>query len=99
MHHVFTKPIQCQLGHKMHLNICSPKTYYISEDKKLILTCVDLTHPKVARTQNACQLVLTKPYNACQDTNSISTSVLQTYPMPAKALNASQHVLTQPMPC
>ena len=51
--HVLTKPLQCQRGHKMHLNMCWPKLSHVSEDTKYISTCVDQTYQKSARLQIA----------------------------------------------
>ena len=63
---VLTKPLLCQRRNKIYLklyqnasNMCWRNTSYASEDN--ILSCVNLIHPKVARTQYARQLVLTQP--------------------------------------
>ena len=63
--HVLTKTFSCQQGHKMHLIMFWPKLSYVSEDTKLISTCVDQTYPMQARTQTGTQHVLNK-HNICQ---------------------------------
>ena len=38
--HVLTKPLQCQRGHKMHLNMCWPNTSHANEETKWASNCV-----------------------------------------------------------
>jgi hypothetical protein len=38
---VLIKPVKCQRGQKMYLNMCS----HAKEDKKFISTCAEQTHP------------------------------------------------------
>ena len=42
---VLTKPIPCQLGHKIYLNLCWPNPSHASEDLKWISTFFDHTMP------------------------------------------------------
>ena len=53
--HVFTKSTLCQLGYKMHLNMCCPKPTHASKDIKCISICFDQNYPMSARTQNVSQ--------------------------------------------
>jgi hypothetical protein len=73
--YVLTKPIPCQRGHKIHLNLCWPNPSHASNESKCITICVDQTHPLPSRTQNLSQLGLPKfrPWKRGQ--NIISTSV------------------------
>ena len=74
--HVLTKPIPCQGGHKMYLNMRLPNPYYASEDTKCNSTYVDQTHPMPARTRTVSQLVLKKTPPMQAKTQYISQHVL-----------------------
>ena len=53
--HVLTKPLPCQRGQKMHLNMCWRNPSLISEDRKCISSCVVQTFPMLAKTKKASQ--------------------------------------------
>jgi hypothetical protein len=96
--HVLTKPLTCQRGHEMYLNMFCPNPSHTRGDKICFSTCVVQTPPMNARTENASQYVLTKPFARHEDPKGISTCVDQTDPMPARTQNESQHVLNKPLP-
>ena len=107
--HVLTKPIPCQGGHKMYLNMRLPNPYYASEDTKFISTYVDQTHPMPARTQNVSQHVLSKPFpwqrwqkmhlNMCWPKPPMPSQVSKYVSNANEIQNVSQHVLSKPIPC
>ena len=82
----------------MYLNLCWPNLFQASGETKCISISVDQTHRILARTENASQLVLTKPTYASLDTKCFSTCANQTHPVPARTPNVSQHVLTKAIP-
>ena len=106
---VLTKPIPCQQGHKMYLNLCWTNHPHVSENRKYISTCVDQTYPMPAQhlCWTKCQwrhkmyLNLCWPNNsdASEDTKCNSTCVNQTPSIPARTQNVSQLVLTKHFPC
>ena len=51
--HVLTKPLPCQRGHKIYLDVCWQNPFLASKDTKCISTCVDQTLSMQATTQNA----------------------------------------------
>jgi hypothetical protein len=58
--HVLTKPLSCQRGDKIRLNMCSPNPTNARKKTKCISTFVDQNPLIPAMTQNASQHVLTK---------------------------------------
>ena len=88
---VFNKPLTCQRGHKMSLNMCLPKhpmPLYVWPKPSM-----------PARTQNVSQLVLmNQPVQA--RTQNISRLVFTNPPhIPPRIQNTFQHVLTKPITC
>jgi hypothetical protein len=79
-HHKLTNSLPFQRGYKKHQNMCGPKPSNTSENTrcistcvdqaKFISTCVDLSHPRPARTQYSSQLVLPNPI-PCQKTHKM----------------------------
>ena len=59
--HVLTKPIECQRGLNMYLNMCWTNLSHNIEDTECLLKCVDPTLPMPARTQNAKCVEQTSP--------------------------------------
>jgi hypothetical protein len=62
---VLTKPVPCQRGREIYLDMCWQNPSHSSEETKCISTCVNQTKPMPKRTHNASQHVLTKPH-PCQ---------------------------------
>ena len=58
--YVWTKSIQCQLGRKMHLNLCRRKPSHAWEDSKFISAYVAQSPPMPPRTKHASQHVWNK---------------------------------------
>ena len=81
---VLTKPIPCQRGHKMHLNMCRP----CQPGNKMNLNMCWPNADMPARTQNISQLVLTKP-TPCKGGHKM-------YLKRARKQSVSQPVLTKP---
>ena len=79
------KPITCQRGHKMHLNLCFQNS--INEHAKCISTC-----------DEESKHVLAIQSHASTDRKSIATCVGQTKPIPASTQNVSQLVLNKSIP-
>ena len=97
--HVLNKPILCQRGIKMHLNMCCPNPSLANEDTKCISKCLDHNAFVPARTENISQRVLTNLSHARDNIKFISTWVDLTPPMRGTMQNVSLHVLTKPHPC
>jgi len=91
--HVLTKPVLCQRGHKVHLNMCWSYVSNASNEKKRISSFVDQTQSMQAKKWNKSQQALNKPISCPSDTKCISTCVDQTPPMWPTTQNESQHVL------
>ena len=89
---VLAKPLPCQLGHKINLNIYWP---YFS------LYQLVLPKPILHHREHKMYLYLDwlKPTHKSQDRKFISTCVDQTPPMLTKTQNASQRVLCKPISC
>ena len=80
---VLPKPLHCQRGHKMHLNMCWPKPFQASKDTKYILTSVKhLSYGMPAKTRNLPQPVLTKPLS-CQRGNKMYLKMYWPHPFHA----------------
>ena len=54
--YMLTKPVSLKEIHKIHLNLCWPKTSHSSEDKKCISICVDRNPSIHWKTTNVSQL-------------------------------------------
>ena len=80
-HQVLTKPLPCQQGYTIYLNLCWPNPSYVSEDTKYISTCVDQINP-VPEEEKKCILAWIEK----MDKKCISKCVDQTPHMPAMRL-------------
>ena len=78
--HVLTKPLICQRGHKLYLNLIWQNPSQASEDIKCTSSCIDLTPPMTESTHNYLELCWPNTSHADKHRKFISTCVDQTIP-------------------
>ena len=92
--HVLTKPIPCQLGHKIYLNLCWQRGQKMLQNLCWTKPITWQLGPKIYLNKCSLYLSYASDYNKC-----ISTCVEESLPMPARTENLPQNVLMKLLPC
>ena len=77
--HLLTKPIPCQQGHKMYLNLYWSNPSCACVENHCISKSVDQTHPMPVRTKMYINMCCPNIYHASENTKVISTRVDKTH--------------------